>query len=464
MTACGHSVHSAFPATPPGRSSAPANIGSLRGAKYDNEIVDDRQASAPRRPATPEATLGQLASGRFDESPHAGGYDDLPTAAHAFQRRQLADDDRDLVPLSPVQPLADRLGLSAVDPLLLRIGTMILVAVMLVPIALALRPAAADVIEGAAVASTAVDAADESTAPDFVAAGVAAGVFETAGADSELGQQSSATTADTATVAAGSTGTGDVAASVATQPAAVQVATSGSVTESADSVGDVAQDQPSTGGQPATVSEPAERQQPECPSTYVAGPGDSWYRIADEADVTPSALLDQNLASIDSVIFPGDDICLPEGAKMPTQPVVTSDPPATTQPSATTTPTPTTTTPPTTQPTTPPATVSTDEVQRLIREIWPDELEERALEIARRESNYKSSVYNGWCCYGVFQIYWTVHRSWLDDYGITSSNRSARRPQEHPGGVRPVPALRRLRPLGRLSRRRRRRTRTRFHF
>ncbi|HSH11203.1 MAG TPA: transglycosylase SLT domain-containing protein [Ilumatobacter sp.] len=58
----------------------------------------------------------------------------------------------------------------------------------------------------------------------------------------------------------------------------------------------------------------------------------------------------------------------------------------------------------------------------MIREIWPDELEERALQIAWRESNYQPGVYNGWCCYGVFQIYWTVHRSWLDDYGITSSN------------------------------------------
>jgi hypothetical protein len=30
-------------------------------------------------------------------------------------------------------------------------------------------------------------------------------------------------------------------------------------------------------------------------------------------------------------------------------------------------------------------------------------------------------VYNGHCCYGLFQIYWSVHRSWLDDLGIHSS-------------------------------------------
>ena len=58
----------------------------------------------------------------------------------------------------------------------------------------------------------------------------------------------------------------------------------------------------------------------------------------------------------------------------------------------------------------------------LIREIWPDELEERALQIAYRESNFKSTAYNGSCCYGVFQINWSSHKSWLGAYGITSAN------------------------------------------
>ena len=49
-------------------------------------------------------------------------------------------------------------------------------------------------------------------------------------------------------------------------------------------------------------------------------------------------------------------------------------------------------------------------MQQLIRDIWPDELEERALEIAWRESNYIATAYNGWCCYGVFQIYCTRPR------------------------------------------------------
>jgi hypothetical protein len=139
--------------------------------------------------------------------------------------------------------------------------------------------------------------------------------------------------------------------------------------------------------------------------------------------------MDQNLAGLETPIFPGDEICLPEDATVPAKPVVTTAPPATaaatTAPPTTVKPT-TTTTATTVKPTTttapPPAPVSTGDVQALIREIWPDELEERALQIAYRESNYKSSAYNGSCCYGVFQINWTSHRSWLSGYGIASAN------------------------------------------
>ncbi len=52
--------------------------------------------------------------------------------------------------------------------------------------------------------------------------------------------------------------------------------------------------------------------------------------------------------------------------------------------------------------------------------MWPDDIEDRALEIARRESNYQSNV-NNWCCYGLFQIHWSAHRSWLATIGVTSA-------------------------------------------
>ncbi len=54
--------------------------------------------------------------------------------------------------------------------------------------------------------------------------------------------------------------------------------------------------------------------------------------------------------------------------------------------------------------------------------MWPDELEDRAVLIAWRESRHQPDAYNGTCCYGLFQMYYTVHRSWLTAYGINSAS------------------------------------------
>jgi hypothetical protein len=61
-------------------------------------------------------------------------------------------------------------------------------------------------------------------------------------------------------------------------------------------------------------------------------------------------------------------------------------------------------------------------VEQIIRQVWPDDLEDRAVRIATRESNLQPGVRNA-CCFGLFQIHWTVHRGWLADYGITSSSQ-----------------------------------------
>ena len=60
------------------------------------------------------------------------------------------------------------------------------------------------------------------------------------------------------------------------------------------------------------------------------------------------------------------------------------------------------------------------EVEQIIREVWPDDLEEEALRIARRESNLVPTAKN-YCCYGLFQLYYSVHKSWLSQMGVTSS-------------------------------------------
>ena len=65
-------------------------------------------------------------------------------------------------------------------------------------------------------------------------------------------------------------------------------------------------------------------------SAYTAGAGDSWYRIAEAAGRHPGALMDANLAGLETPIFPGDEICLPEGATIPEQLTTTTAPPAST--------------------------------------------------------------------------------------------------------------------------------------
>ena len=170
-----------------------------------------------------------------------------------------------------------------------------------------------------------------------------------------------------------------------------------------------------------------------CGSDYEIVAGDFWIRIADGAGIEIADLFAVNDATSDTPLFPGRTICLPVGANRPPPP--TTAPAATPAPSSasssgsrgTTTattprpaPAPTTTAPPAASPVLPPSSsASADEVQAIIRAVWPDELEERALEIARRESKYLATARNN-CCYGVFQIYWSVHRSWLGGLGVTS--------------------------------------------
>lgn len=57
--------------------------------------------------------------------------------------------------------------------------------------------------------------------------------------------------------------------------------------------------------------------------------------------------------------------------------------------------------------------------EEIIRAVWPDELEDHAVAIAYRESRLNCCV-RTFCCFGLFQIYWTTHRSWLVDLGIVS--------------------------------------------
>jgi cytoskeletal protein RodZ len=389
-----------------------------------------------------EATLGQLAAGWIDDD----AWPDLdlaPTRPHQVVPSRRPDDrlqdafdeddefdaypedlDEDVIPLSPVAPLASKLGLGAVDPLLARLGAIVVAGVLLLPVAMSARGGSHDAL---ADASEAVPAAPASVAGSVAALAPAAAETTAVASTSAAAVSTPAASASAGVVATAS------ASNVRSAPASA-AADSGDDSQprlaaaTTAPAADVPQSVSAATNAPAevaTVSEPADRVAPDCSLKYEAGQGDSWYRIADAAGVTPRALMDQNLAGLETPIFPGDEICLPQGATVPAKPVVTTAPPATSAPTTappTTVKTTTTTVKPTSTTAPPPAPVSTTDVQALIREIWPDELEERALQIAYRESNYKSSAYNGSCCYGVFQINWSSHRSWLDDYGITSTN------------------------------------------
>lgn len=127
-----------------------------------------------------------------------------------------------------------------------------------------------------------------------------------------------------------------------------------------------------------------------CTTYHIVKRNDSWSRIAARFKVKMSTLLEINSASTTTAIYIGDQICLS------TQSVMT--------PSAEALKT----------------TFKRREVTAIIREVWPDELEENALYVARRESNLKPAVVGGrnGCCIGLFQIYWSVHRAWLQNSGI----------------------------------------------
>jgi hypothetical protein len=70
----------------------------------------------------------------------------------------------------------------------------------------------------------------------------------------------------------------------------------------------------------------------------------------------------------------------------------------------------------------PTQTGSRADVVLFISDAWPDELEERALAIAQRESKLQPRAVNGSkCCYGLFQIYYRWHKTWLPNVGVNSA-------------------------------------------
>jgi hypothetical protein len=298
---------------------------------------------------------------------------------------------------SAPQQLAERLGVGSVDPLLLRLGTLVLIGVLMVPLALMARATPEDEVR--------------------------------------IGSNLASATASRLPVGR------DAARATVPSPDPSPAAD--------DGAGEVVEVQPAAAAAPV------------CAMSYTVGAGDYWLRIADESGLGLDVVLAANGATTDTAIHPGDQVCLPAGATMPSPPpapTTTTAPPTTAptttapapassssgssassssgggsgssgrSPTTTQAPSPpttrapsTTAAPATTVPRATASTESSDQVIALIREIWPDDLEERAITVARRESGLRPGAYNGHCCYGVFQIYWSSHRGWLANHGVTSS-------------------------------------------
>ena len=135
----------------------------------------------------------------------------------------------------------------------------------------------------------------------------------------------------------------------------------------------------------------------ECGKYFQARPGDSWSRIAARFGLSQTKLLTLNGARESTKILIGDRLCLRTRESVPT--VVQTQQNIQTH--------------------------TGKEVVAIIREIWPDEFEELALMVARRESNLKPNVVGGTkgCCIGLFQIYFSVHSVWLATIGVTESSQ-----------------------------------------
>ena len=136
----------------------------------------------------------------------------------------------------------------------------------------------------------------------------------------------------------------------------------------------------------ATVASSA--QAANCAAAYIVKSGDSWWRIAEKNNTNLRKVLTLNNAKKTTKLLVGKTVCVPAPAPVapPTQ------------------------------------TFTRAEVVQFIRDAWPDELEERALAIAQRESKLRpGAVNNAGCCYGLFQIYYRWHKSWLPNVGVNSA-------------------------------------------
>ncbi len=320
-----------------------------------------------------------------------------------------------------------------VDPLLARLGGLAIVTTLLVPLALGLRsshddsPTATDVTSAVVAEAAPVDTSVPATVPappvaPETAASTSAASSAPVAAATEPPTTSTTPTTSTPALSAADQGSAELDSA---QQSTAELATA------------------------AVADEVADRAQ-SCAIDYEVVEGDFWIRLAEASGLPLDEILDANDATVDTPLFPGATICLPDGATVPAPPTTAPAPTPTAAPATTPAATPATTKPVTTAaPTTTakPAvtypTISAAAAAQIIRDVWPDELEGRAIEIATRESSLVVTAKNS-CCYGLFQINWEPHKAWLAGLGVTQARSALRRRNERRRRVCPVRAIGRL--------------------
>ena len=259
-------------------------------------------------------------------------------SSRSSSKRIVPDGSRD-----PVSTLAQRLGLGAVDPLLLRLGAIVMIGV--------LARAAGDELPARL---------EQGHGPDrghlgFVGGAARAGRvgrrwrprrwrrrrFHRGRGDrrrrvvrSAIVRRSSGRTNDVAARPRSRPSNPQTTVDVGdvTESAAAGISASGSVSDAVEAVQST-QVMVSTAGA-AKADEPANPAPTACQLPYTVGAGDYWIRIADAADVyVEQSCCGRTWHRLPRRSIPGDDICLPEGATLPSPPTVTTAARAATAPS-----------------------------------------------------------------------------------------------------------------------------------
>jgi Transglycosylase SLT domain/LysM domain len=393
-------------------------------------------------------------------------------------RREPLDDGSSMW-IEPSPPLAGRLGpLSSVDPRVLSIGAVALAVVLAVPLFSALgNKGSGDELRAidqqstttastvATPVTTAADVVVVTAAVDADLSGDTDGRNSAAAPDQEAGEDESAGD-DTAAPAAQALSASPDCSNKYTAAAGdywLRIAEgSGASLDSLLDVNEATAETPiypgstvclpdgvtapagfatlrddnSTAGAATPAAARTAQAAQACGNEYASVAGDYWLRIADAAGLGLDELLALNEATPDTPLYPGSVVCLPAGASGPSAPTTaapttaapTTQAPTTQAPTThapttaapATTDAPQTTAPPEADTTVPPAPPAPGEIEQIIRDVWPDDLEEQALRIAWRESGYNPRAQN-FCCSGLFQIYYDVHAGWLADLGINSA-------------------------------------------